>query len=53
MNCHRSMAAIRLPKRLGEQLGLSAKKVREVIKTAQLPISLELPMGEDADSYIR
>ena len=37
---------------IGEQLGLSAKKVREVVKTAQLPISLELPMGEDADSYI-
>jgi RNA polymerase primary sigma factor len=37
---------------IGEQLGLSAKKVREVIKTAQLPISLELPMGEDADSYL-
>ena len=37
---------------IGEQLGLSAKKVREIIKISQLPISLELPMGEDAESYI-
>ena len=37
---------------IGEQLGLSAKRVREIIKISQLPISLELPMGEDAESYI-
>jgi RNA polymerase primary sigma factor len=37
---------------IGEQLGLSAKKVREIIKISQLPISLELPMGEDGESYI-
>jgi RNA polymerase primary sigma factor len=37
---------------IGKQLMLSPKKVREVIKVAQLPISLELPMGEEADSNL-
>jgi len=37
---------------IGERLGVSAEKVREVIKVAQLPISLELPMGEEADSHL-
>jgi RNA polymerase primary sigma factor len=37
---------------IGEQLDLSPEKVREIIKIAQLPISLELPMGEEADSHL-
>jgi RNA polymerase primary sigma factor len=37
---------------IGVQLGLTALKVREIIKVAQLPISLELPMGEEADSHL-
>ena len=37
---------------IGQQLGLSLEKVNEVIKVAQLPISLELPMGEEADSQL-
>ena len=37
---------------IGEQLGLSSEKVRQVIKISQVPISLELPMGEDAESYL-
>ena len=37
---------------IGKQLGLSSEKVREVIKFARLPISLELPMGEEADSNL-
>ena len=37
---------------IGVQLGLSAAKVRGIIKIAQLPISLELPMGEEADSHL-
>jgi RNA polymerase primary sigma factor len=37
---------------IGEQLGLSAAKVRSIIKVAELPISLELPMGEEADSHL-
>ncbi len=37
---------------IGEQLGLSPEKVRQVIKVSQVPISLELPMGEEADSHL-
>lgn len=37
---------------IGEQLGLSTEKVREAIKVSQLPVSLELPMGEDEESYL-
>jgi len=37
---------------IGKRLGLSPEKVREIIKVAQLPISLELPMGEEADSHL-
>ena len=37
---------------IGQQLGVSADKVREIAKVAQLPISLELPMGEEAESYL-
>jgi RNA polymerase primary sigma factor len=37
---------------IGLQLGLSAAKVRSIIKVAELPISLELPMGEEADSHL-
>ncbi len=37
---------------IGQQLGLSAEKVREIMKVAQVPISLELPMGEEADSQL-
>jgi RNA polymerase primary sigma factor len=33
-------------------MGISPEKVREAIKVAQLPISLELPMGEEADSQL-
>jgi len=31
---------------------MSPEKVRFAIKIAQLPISLELPMGEEADSHL-
>ena len=37
---------------IGMELGISPQKVREAIKVAQLPISLELPMGEEGDSYL-
>jgi RNA polymerase primary sigma factor len=39
-------------KEIGLEMGISPEKVREVIKVAQLPISLELPMGEEADSQL-
>jgi len=37
---------------IGQKMGLSPDKVREIIKVAQLPISLELPMGEEEDSHL-
>jgi RNA polymerase primary sigma factor len=40
------------PEEIGTQLGLPTEKVRQAIKVSQLPISLELPMGEDAESYL-
>ena len=37
---------------IGDKMGLSSEKVREIVKVAQLPISLELPMGEEEDSHL-
>jgi RNA polymerase primary sigma factor len=39
-------------KEIGQKMGMSSEKVREIIKVAQLPISLELPMGEEEDSHL-
>ena len=33
-------------------MGISPEKVREAIKVAQLPISLELPAGEETDNQL-
>ena len=40
------------PNEIGLEMGISPEKVREAIKVAQLPISMELPMGEEGDSYL-
>jgi RNA polymerase primary sigma factor len=40
------------PKEIGEELGVSSEKVREIIKVAQLPISLESPIGGEEDSHL-
>ena len=37
---------------IGEKMGLSAEKVREVMKIAQDPVSLETPIGEEEDSHL-
>jgi len=39
-------------KEIGLKMGMSPEKVREIVKVAQLPISLELPMGEEEDSHL-
>ena len=39
-------------KEIGDNMGISPEKVREINKVAQLPISLELPMGEEEDSHL-
>ncbi len=35
---------------IAERMGMSVEKVREILKIAQKPISLEKPIGEDGDS---
>ncbi len=37
---------------LGEKMGMSADKVREIMKIAQDPVSLETPIGEEEDSHL-
>jgi RNA polymerase primary sigma factor len=37
---------------IGEEIGITPEKVREVIKFAQTPISLETPIGEEEDSHL-
>jgi len=39
-------------KEIGIRMDMSSDKVREAIKIARLPISLELPMGEEGDSHL-
>jgi RNA polymerase primary sigma factor len=39
-------------KEIGIKMEMSPEKVREAIKIARLPISLELPMGEEGDSHL-
>ncbi len=37
---------------IGEKMGMSAEKVREIMKIAQDPVSLENPIGEEEDSHL-
>ncbi len=37
---------------VGEKMGMSAEKVREIMKIAQDPVSLETPIGEEEDSHL-
>jgi RNA polymerase primary sigma factor len=37
---------------LGKKMGMPVEKVREVIKIAQDPVSLETPIGEEDDSHL-
>jgi RNA polymerase primary sigma factor len=38
---------------IGKNLGISSEKVRESIKLAELPLSLELPMGTHEYTYLK
>ena len=40
------------PEEIAKEMNMSADKVREIIKIAQDPISLEQPVGEEEDSHI-
>lgn len=37
---------------IGAKMGMSADKVREIMKIAQDPVSLETPIGEEEDSHL-
>ena len=39
-------------KEIGEEMGITPEKVREIIKLAQTPVSLETPIGEEEDSHL-
>ncbi|MBQ9016502.1 MAG: RNA polymerase sigma factor RpoD [Firmicutes bacterium] len=40
------------PDEIAEEMGISAEKVREILKIAQEPVSLETPIGEEEDSHL-
>ena len=40
------------PEEIGEKMGLSADRVREIQKISQEPVSLETPIGEEEDSQL-
>jgi RNA polymerase primary sigma factor len=39
-------------KEIGARMDLPTAKVREIVKVAQLPVSLEAPIGEEEDSHL-
>lgn len=40
------------PEEIGEEMELPPEKVREILKIAQEPVSLETPIGEEDDSHL-
>ena len=40
------------PEEISEEMGMPAEKVREILKIAQEPVSLETPIGEEEDSHL-
>ena len=40
------------PDEIAKEMGVSEEKVREIIKIAQEPVSLETPIGEEDDSHL-
>ena len=40
------------PEEIAKAMGISESKVREIIKIAQEPVSLETPIGEEEDSHL-
>ena len=40
------------PDEIAREMGISEEKVRETIKVAQEPVSLETPIGEEEDSHL-
>ena len=40
------------PEEVAKEMGLGASRVREIMKIAQEPVSLETPIGEEEDSHL-
>jgi len=40
------------PEEIGKEMDMSVEKVREILKIAQEPVSLETPIGEEEDSHL-
>ena len=40
------------PQEIGEEMGMSAERIREIQKISQEPVSLETPIGEEEDSQL-
>lgn len=40
------------PEEIGNEMGMEVEKVREIMKIAQEPVSLETPIGEEEDSHL-
>jgi len=41
-----------LPEEIAHEMGISVERVREIMKIAQEPVSLETPIGEEEDSHL-
>lgn len=41
-----------VPEEIAKEMNISEEKVREIIKIAQEPVSLETPIGEEEDSHL-
>ena len=40
------------PEEIADEMGITVDKVREILKIAQEPVSLETPIGEEEDSHL-
>ena len=40
------------PEEIAAEMGVAAEKVRELIRTSRVPVSLEAPGGEDGESFL-
>ncbi|MDK2902892.1 MAG: polymerase primary sigma factor [Clostridiales bacterium] len=40
------------PEEIADEMGISVEKVRDIMKIAQEPVSLETPIGEEEDSHL-
>lgn len=40
------------PEEIGNEMGMEVERVREIMKIAQEPVSLETPIGEEEDSHL-